>query len=581
MELTKAKEEIKNRIDIVDYIGKIVKLEKRGINNYFGLCPFHSEKTPSFCVDSSRQMFYCFGCQKGGDIFKFVEYYFNMSFIESVKYFADMLNIVIDSNNYDNNEQDKKVLLEIYKNVANEYYKFLFSPKGKNGLSYIKKRKINFEMIKKFGLGYAPNDSSIYKIIKNKNIEEKYLEMSGLFTYKNENDVYDKFYDRVMFPIMDLQGKVIAFGGRRIDGEKEFKYVNSPETIIFKKSNVLYGMNFAKSSNFDYFIFCEGNVDVIPLHQVGYTNAIAMLGVGIHDSLVKQMLRFKKKIVLSLDTDETGVKTTIKSIDLLKKYGISVKVLNLLPAKDVDEFINKYGRDELQIRINEATDGFLFKISQIKKKYNLDDLQDYNNYINDIISNLLTIDEKIVRDKYIKLVSRQENIDEIDLKNSVDKHNIKKENTSNNYNTNIEYKQQKVDIIEPSHTIKEFISILIDYNEFIKNVKNYISVDYIVDESMKNIYDDLLNGLNKNDLIEKYQQKDDEISKYILKFIITDKNNLDYSRIPVHLKELIKRILKQYYKYEQSVMIKNNNIEQYKIFKNKYDEIDKLEINFE
>ena len=559
MDLNRAKEEIRNRIDIVDYIGSFVKLERRS-SNYFGLCPFHSEKTPSFCVNPNNQTWYCFGqCKKGGDIFKFVEEYNNCNFFEAVKFLADKLNINIDSGYNSTDNEEKKQLYELYRNVANEYYKALFSEKGKEGIEYIKKRKINKETVKKFGLGFAPNEYGyIYNILKNNNFPENILKASELFTYKEDGNAFDKFYNRVMFPIQDVNGKVIAFGGRRIDDIKENKYINSKTTMIFKKSEVLYGMHIAKMSKRDYFILCEGNIDVITLHQAGYDNAVAMLGVGINDSLIKQMSRYKKKIMICPDNDKTGIDTTIKAINLINKWGVDVKILNITAnvddkdIKDVDEFINNksLGAVEFEKRLNNAMDSFLFIVHHIKDKYKLSDPQDYAKYIEEVINKLLEIKEKIVRDKYIELVSKAEHIDENDLKTSIDS----KVKTNINFNSvevknNIQNSDNKEDT-KLSQTIKDFISILLMHNELVPLVHNYVNENDIYDVDMREIYMSLINGTNI----------DDDKSKKMMRFLIEVDNNIDYNKAVFHMKALIKRIKERIIKDKLDSLKTSNDI---------------------
>lgn len=571
MDLNRAKEEIRNRIDIVDYIGSFVKLERRS-SNYFGLCPFHSEKTPSFCVNPNNQTWYCFGqCRKGGDIFKFVEEYNNCSFFEAVKLLADKLNISIDSGYNSADNEEKKQLYELYRNVANEYYKALFSEKGKAGIEYIKKRKINKETVKKFGLGFAPNEYGyIYNILKNNNFPENILKSSELFTYKEDGTAFDKFYNRVMFPIQDVNGKVIAFGGRRIDDIKENKYINSKTTMIFKKSDVLYGMHIAKMSKRDYFILCEGNIDVITLHQAGYDNAVAMLGVGINDSLIKQMSRYKKKIMICPDNDKTGIDTTIKAINLINKWGIDVKILNITAKvdgkeiKDVDEFINNksLGVLEFEKRINKAIDSFLFIVHHIKDKYKLSDPQDYARYIEEVINKLLEIEEKIVRDKYIELVSKYENIDEKDLKTSIDsKTKVSTKYNSINVKNDVQNKNNNnSDDNKLSQTIVDFVSILLLHNELIPSVINYVDESDIYDADMREIYKLLINGMNYHDIVEKYSKEDDDKSKKILRFLIEVDNSIDYNKAVLHMKALIKRIKERTIKDKLDNLKKSNDI---------------------
>ena len=579
MDLNHAKEEIRNRIDIVDYIGQFVKLERRS-NVYFGLCPFHSEKTPSFCVNPNNQTWYCFGqCRKGGDIFKFVEEYNNMNFFESVKYLAEKLDITIDSGYNSKDNEEKKQLYELYKNVANEYYRILFSENGKAGLEYIKKRKLNRDTVKKFGLGFSPNEyghSHIYNLLKSKSVPENILKLSELFTYKEDGKIYDKFYSRVMFPIQDIYGKVIAFGGRRIDDIKDNKYINSKNTMIFKKSDVLYAMHIAKMSKKDYFLLCEGNIDVITLHQAGFDNAIAMLGVGINDTHIKQMLRFKKKVILCLDTDKTGVETTIKAIEMINRWGIDVKVLNINAVvggkkiKDVDEFINEptLGVVEFEKRVDTAIDSFLFIISQIKYKYRLSDTQEYARYIEEVINRLLTIEEKLVRDKYIELVAKQENLNETDLKNSIASKikNDKKDNKDTKENVKIENSytknaEENASQDKLSSTIVDFINILLMHTELVPSVTKYVQIDDIYNPNMKELYKMLIDGMNYHDIVEKYSNSDTDESKEMLKYLFNVDNKIDYSKAVEHLKALIKRIRERLLRDELENLKKSDDLD--------------------
>lgn len=570
MDFNRAKEEIRNRIDIVDYIGNFVKLERRS-SNFFGLCPFHSEKTPSFCVNPNNQTWYCFGqCRKGGDIFKFVEEYNKLNFFEAVKFLADKLNIDIDSGYSSFDNEEKKKLYELYRNVANEYYKVLFSDKGKAGIEYIKKRKINKETVKKFGLGFAPNEYGyIYNMLKSNDFPENILKESELFTYKEDGNVFDKFYNRLMFPIQDVNGKVIAFGGRRIDDIKENKYINSKTTKIFKKSEVLYGMNIAKVSKRDFFILCEGNIDVITLNQAGYDNAVAMLGVGINDSLIKQMSRYKKKIIICPDNDKTGIDTTIKAINMINKWNMDVKILDITAnvngkeIKDVDEFINNksLGAVEFEKRLNSAMDSFLFIVHHIKDRYKLSDPQDYAKYIEEVINKLLEIDEKIVRDKYIELVSKAENIDEDDLRASVDSkttiHNKK-------YNA-IELKPntktvKDIEVNKLSQTIVDFISILLMHSELVLSCKKYVTENDIYDKNMREIYKLMIDGMNYHDILDKYSNSDDEESKKIIRFLVSVDNKIDYNKAVEHLKALIRRIKERIIKDKLETLKSSNDV---------------------
>lgn len=322
-------EEIRSRNDIVDVVSTYVKLQKRG-STYFGLCPFHSEKSPSFSVTPSKQMYYCFGCGAGGNAYTFIMKYENYSFTEAVKVLADRAGIPLPEGEYSNEDKKradlKARLLEVNKEAAKYFYHVLKSERGRVGYEYLKKRGLSDETITRFGLGYSTNYSNdLYEFLRSKGFEDNTLKEAGLFNF-TEKKVYDKFSGRVMFPIMDTNNRVIGFGGR-VMGDGQPKYLNSPETILFDKSRNLYGLNIAKNARKDYMLICEGYMDVISLHQAGFSNAVASLGTAYTLRQAALLKRYVDTVYLTYDSDGAGVKAALRAIPISKEAGLSTKLL--------------------------------------------------------------------------------------------------------------------------------------------------------------------------------------------------------------------------------------------------------------
>jgi len=416
-------EEVRTRNNIVDVIGSYVRLQKKG-SSYFGLCPFHSEKSPSFSVSPNKQMYYCFGCGVGGNVITFLMEYENYTFPEALKVLAERAGVALPeaelTEEEKKNNNTRHILLDLHKDVAMFYYKAINTPYGKTAMDYLTNRGLSAETIKQFGLGYAPSTSdSLYNYLKKKGYTDQNMKDSGIFRF-SEKGPYDIFWNRVMYPIMDVNNKVIAFGGRVL-GKGEPKYLNSPETKIFDKSRNLYGLHAAKKSRKDYFLICEGYMDVISLHQAGFTNAVAALGTAFTPNHCSIIRRYVKKVVLTFDSDGAGVKAALRAIPILRTGGLEISVLNMKPYKDPDEFIKALGAEEYQKRIDGAQNAFLFEVSCLKEKYNLSDPADKTNYVDEIAKMLLIFEDEIERTNYMEAVCRQEKIDYGDMKKKVNK----------------------------------------------------------------------------------------------------------------------------------------------------------------
>ena len=401
-------EEVVSRNDIVDVISGYIKLKKSG-SSYVGLCPFHNEKSPSFSVSGTKQMYHCFGCGVGGNVITFVMEYENYTFPEAVKMLADRAGIALPVMEYsgeDRRERDIKTkLLEINKIAATFYYHQLKSPAGQSGLDYLKKRQLSDKTINTFGLGYAPQlTGDLYRMLKEKGYDDELLKESGLFTY--EKGIREKFWNRVIFPIMDINNKVIGFGGR-VMGDGKPKYLNSPETKLFDKSKNLYGLNVARSSRKNNLIICEGYMDVISMHQAGFNQAVASLGTALTPGHARLMKRYTDNVLITYDSDEAGVKAALRAIPILKEAGLSTKVINMRPYKDPDEFIKNLGTEAFQERIDKAENSFMYEIGIIEKNYNRSDPESETAFEREVANKLVQFSEKLERDNYMKAVCRQ------------------------------------------------------------------------------------------------------------------------------------------------------------------------------
>ncbi|MDD3253857.1 MAG: DNA primase [Lachnospiraceae bacterium] len=416
-------EEVRTRNDIVDVISGYVKLQKKG-SNYFGLCPFHNEKSPSFSVSPQKQMYYCFGCGAGGNVITFVMEYENYSFPEALKVLADRAGVKLPEVEYSKEERAKadrrSTLLELNKLAANYFYYQLNQPQGKQGYDYFKNRELTDETIRKFGLGYANKTSDdLYRYLKSKGYGDETLRDSGLVTME-ERGTHDKFWNRVMFPILDVNNRVIGFGGR-VMGDGAPKYLNSPETIVFDKSRNLYGLNYARTSREKYMLACEGYMDVIAMHQAGFTNAVASLGTAFTTQHAALLKRYTDMVVLTYDSDGAGVKAALRAIPILKEVGISTKVLSMKPYKDPDEFIKKMGKEAFRERIEQAQNSFLFEIDVLKRDYQMEDPEQKTRFYNAAARKLLEFPEALERDNYIHAVAQAQFIPYEDLKRLVNR----------------------------------------------------------------------------------------------------------------------------------------------------------------
>lgn len=417
-------EEVRQKNDIVDVISGYVKLQKKG-SSYFGLCPFHNEKSPSFSVSRGKQMYYCFGCGAGGNVFTFIMEYENYSFVEAFKMLAERAGVDIPEVEYSKEAKEradlKATLLEINKLAAKYFYAQLKTEQGKLAHTYLTGRGLSEETITAFGLGYSNKYSDdLYRYLKTKGYKDELLVKAGLISVDERHGAHDKFWNRVMFPIMDVNNRVIGFGGR-VMGDAKPKYLNSPETEVFDKSRNLYGLNRARTSRKPYFLICEGYMDVISLHQAGFTNAVASLGTALttgHASLIK---RYVNEVYLTYDSDEAGTRAALRAMPILKEAGITAKIIRMEPYKDPDEFIKNLGTEAFEERINKARNGFLFSLEILEKEYDMNSPEGKTAFHKEAAKRLTVFEEEIERNNYIEAVAEKYRIGYEELKKLVGK----------------------------------------------------------------------------------------------------------------------------------------------------------------
>lgn len=495
-------EEVRARNDIVDVISGYIKLQKKG-SSYFGLCPFHNEKSPSFSVSRAKQMYYCFGCGAGGNVFTFIMEYENFSFVEALKLLAERAGIELPEMEYSKEAKEKadlkNTLLEVNKLAAKYFYAQLKSQQGGYAHRYLTERGLSEEMITAFGLGYSNKYSDdLYKYLKTKGYSDTILSKAGLISIDERQGVYDKFWNRVMFPIMDVNNRVIGFGGR-VMGDAKPKYLNSPETEVFDKSRNLYGLNRARTSRKHYFLICEGYMDVIALHQAGFTNAVASLGTALtagHASLIK---RYVKEVYLTYDSDEAGTKAALRAIPILKEAGISAKIIRMDPYKDPDEFIKNLGAEAFEERIQKARNGFMFSLEVLEQNFDMNSPDGKTAFFDEVAKRLNEFEDEIERNNYIEAVAEKYHVGYEVLRKKVAKSAIQtglakpieRPKTVDRQKTKEDGKLQSQKIL---------LTWLIENEKVFSQIKRYITPNDFTKELYRTVAELLYEQYEKNEL---------------------------------------------------------------------------------
>lgn len=403
-------EEVRSKNDIVDVVSGYVRLQKKG-SNYWACCPFHGEKTPSFSVSGSKQMYHCFGCGVSGNVYTFVMQYENYSFPEAVKFLADRAGVKLPELEYTEEQKERAGrrarLLEVNKEAAKFFYYQLRSPHGEAGSRYLQRRELTGETIHRFGLGYAgKNGAELVQYLRSKGFEDELIKEAGLANYSERHGLVSQFWNRVMYPIQDVNHRVIGFGGR-VMGEGEPKYLNSPETPVFDKRRNLYGLNFARTARSGNIIICEGYMDVISMHQAGFTQAVASLGTAFTPEQANLLRRYTDLVLLAYDSDGAGVKAALRGIGILRDAGLTAKVINMRPYKDPDEFMKALGKEAFQERLEQAENSFFFEIRILEEQYDMNDPESKTRFHREIAKKLCEFSEDVERDNYLQAIAEK------------------------------------------------------------------------------------------------------------------------------------------------------------------------------
>ena len=511
-------EEVRQRNDIVDIISGYVNLKKKG-GNYFGLCPFHNEKSASFSVSPGKQMYYCFGCGAGGNVFTFIMNYENYTFAEAIKLLADRAGIALpeieDSKEAREKENRRKTLLQINKEAATYFYYQLRAPQGRVGLDYLKGRQLSDETMNRFGLGYSNKTSNdLCQYLRHKGYPDELIRESGVAVFNEKYGMSDKFWNRVMFPIQDVNHRVIGFGGR-VMGEGEPKYLNSPETPVFDKSRNLYGLNFARTARQDNIILCEGYMDVIAMHQAGFTQAVASLGTAFTSGQANLLRRYTENVILSYDSDGAGVKAALRAIGILKEAGLTGKVLNLEPYKDPDEFMKNLGREEFAKRLSQAENTFFFELRMMQKQYDLSDPEAKTKFYNEIAKKLCGFSEEVERENYTEAVAEKYNISMESLKKLVTGYAAKMGMAAEAIRPKQPVQQKNTPKEQQENVQKLLLTWLVEEPHLYKKIKKYITPLSFTSELYRQVAQELFPKLeegkpNPAAIISRFSQEEEQ-----------------------------------------------------------------------
>ncbi len=524
--------DIISRNDIVDVISQYVALKRSG-RNYFGLCPFHNEKSPSFSVSPDKQIFKCFGCNVGGDVFRFIMKIENVSFVESVQILAKRVGIEVQTNISEKDAKLAKLKEKVYmlnKEAALFYHNKLYEPSSKQAQEYIKKRKLDNNTLKSFVIGYSGNNNELYNYLKQKGFDEETMLASSLIG-KNENGrLYDKFRNRLMIPILDTRNRVIAFGGRVLDDSKP-KYINSPENIVYSKGRNLFGLNVAKrnvNGQLKKILIVEGYMDAISLYQRGITNVVASLGTALTDNQGRLLRRNAEQVILGYDADGAGQTAIMRAIGILQSMGVDIRILQIYGAKDPDEFVIKYGPERLEKCIDEAISVVEFKIKTYKQNLDITNVNDKIKFLNLIAKAISEVENEIERELYIDKISKTYGISKEAITAEVKKLTYKSKNTyQKNEPKFVEAKideEEKVD----EKTLKQekmLIYLLVNYpKESYKRISAVADVNLIKDKKnrqiISTIYAKYGENLSSENAIDWFS--DEDIVNYISGILVSD-----------------------------------------------------------
>ena len=582
-------EDIRSKNDIVDVIGNYVRLKKQG-SSYFGLCPFHNEKSPSFSVTPSKQMYYCFGCGAGGNVFTFIMEYENYSFQEAIKFLADRAGVSLPEIEYTPEMKKKETrrarILELNKEAAKYYYYMLREEQGKIAMDYLVGRKLTEETMQHFGLGFSNQYSGdLVKYLRSKGYEDELIRAAGLVNVDEKRGMQDKFWNRVMFPIQDVNHRVIGFGGR-VMGDAKPKYLNSPETEVFDKSRNLYGLNFARTSRKNNMILCEGYMDVIAMHQVGFTQAVASLGTAFTSGQANLLKRYTEELLLIYDSDEAGMKAALRAIPILKDVGIRAKVVNLKPYKDPDEFMKNLGKEAFQERLDQADNSFFFEIRMLEDKFNLNDPEDKTKFHREIAQRLCEFSEDVERENYLEAIALRYHIDSSNLKKLVASYAAKIGLVAEKTRPKSGIQEKKNPDDGKKQAQKLLLTWLTEEPQLYKKIEKYISTEDFTEELYhqvaKKLFEDLAeNKMNPAAIISMFA--DEESQREAASLFNTKLHALESKQEKEKaFHDIILKVKQNSYEYAQSQMRTDiNALKQAIAGKKALEELGKTHISFD
>ena len=581
-------DEVRQSNDIVDVISQYVHLKRSG-RNYFGLCPFHNEKSPSFSVSPDKQIFHCFGCGVGGNVFSFLSKIENISFIEAVQNLAARANITLPTLEGNNDSEKEELKAKVYKVnefTAEFYHQNLYKPEAKPGQEYVKKRKLSNETLKAYKIGFSGKHDELYKALKQQGFEDKEILESGLVN-KNENGKYiDRYRNRLMFPICDIRGRVIAFGGRVLDDSKP-KYINSPENVVYSKGRHLFGLNVAKKSDLKKILIVEGYMDVISLHQRGITNVVGALGTALTQNQGWLLRRNSEQVILGFDSDGAGQTAILRSIEILQNMGCDMRILQMEGAKDPDEYIIKYGNARFQALMDKAISLIEYKVKILKKDLNIENTSDKIKFLNEISKLISSVENNMEREVYIENIAKTYNISKEAIYAQVNK--LKYSNVNNEKvleKTRVVTKIKK-EVSNVSEKIKKredtILSLLLDENynvfEIIKQNVKAEDFKYEIDKKIAiKLYEEFEKGnSNINSIIDKLSEEEQNHVTAILaedygienteKAIDDVLKNYEKEKLNERKQEIIKLRGENLSKEEQESLLKELNEIIYKLAK--------------
>ncbi len=524
------KEEVRSANDIVDVISQYVTLKRSG-RNFFGLCPFHKEKSPSFSVSADRQYFHCFGCHKGGDVFTFVSEIERISFKESLEFLAERARIqlpTVENSEFNKTQYLKDRMFKINAETAIFYHERLYKPLAKIAQDYVKQRKLDNNTLKAFKIGYSGEYNELYKLLKAKGFKDEEILATGLVNKTDRGEFIDRFRKRLMFPIMDVSGRVIAFGGRKLENnDKMAKYINSNENLVYSKKKHLFALNLAKQSDSKQIILVEGYMDAISLYQRGFDNVVASLGTALTEEQGRLLRKYSEQVVLSYDSDGAGQEAIMRGLSILENQGCDARVVQMEGAKDPDEYVIKYGSGRFKLLIENAISLVEFKIKMAKSKYNLENANDKIRFLKEITKILSNVDNKIEREIYIEKVADNYNISKEAIYAEVNKAAY-----NNNVKENVlikpAKKQEKVIEISPAIIKRENMILYLLINHFRESyeaIVTNISLDDFKLEANKFIFEKILESPAEES--EKILQaianiEDAEIQSHVSEILVTD-----------------------------------------------------------